>query len=141
MLKPKTRRSLLTIGIPLLLVSAFIGCAYPKEVKQANELIEAARAAGKDKQCPNEFMAAENLKNQAYALCKQCDMDKAIALANEAIARANALCPSKPVAAAPGACAGCPRAHRLSLGESGLGEGRPVRDADMVRDECLQRLD
>jgi outer membrane protein OmpA-like peptidoglycan-associated protein len=97
MLMPKTRRSL-TIGIPVLLVSAFIGCAYPKEVKTANELIEAARAAGKDKQCPNEFMAAENLKNQAYALCKQCDMDKAIALANEAIARANALCPSKPMA-------------------------------------------
>ncbi len=115
MLKPKTRRSFVTIGIPLLLVSAFIGCAYPKEVKQANEAIEAARAAGKDKQCPEEFMAAENLKNQAYALCKQCEMDKAIALANDALARANALCPSKPVAVAPAPPAPVAPAPTVSL--------------------------
>jgi outer membrane protein OmpA-like peptidoglycan-associated protein len=44
-------------------------------------------------------MAAEKLKNDAYALCKACDPEKAIALANEAMSRVNALCPRKAVAA------------------------------------------
>jgi peptidoglycan-associated lipoprotein len=96
----KASKSLLSLAALLFLVSAFVGCSYPKEVITANEAVEAARQAGKDKQCPDEFMAAEKMKNEAYALCKTCDTTKAIALANEATARLNALCPAKPVAVA-----------------------------------------
>jgi hypothetical protein len=80
MLKFKTLRSVLSMAVFLLLVSAFVGCSYPREVTAANEAIEAARQAGKDKECPNEFMAAERLKDDAYALCRSCERAKAIAL-------------------------------------------------------------
>jgi outer membrane protein OmpA-like peptidoglycan-associated protein len=85
--------------MPLLLVSTFIGCGYPKELVNANSALEAARAAGKDKECPNEFMAAEALKNEAYAVCTPCDTAKAIALANEAALKISALCPAVAVTA------------------------------------------
>ncbi len=64
----------------------------------ANQAVETARQAGKDKQCPDEFTAAERLKDEAYALCRSCDTAKAIALAREATEKANALCPAPPVA-------------------------------------------
>jgi peptidoglycan-associated lipoprotein len=70
----------------------------------ANNAVEAARSAGKDKECPKEFSAAENLKNEAYRICKPCDTAKAIELANQATAQVAALCPAKPApppAAAP----------------------------------------
>jgi outer membrane protein OmpA-like peptidoglycan-associated protein len=76
-----------------------VGCATPGELKTANAAVEAARKAGKDKECPNEFAAAEAMKNEAYAICKPCDTARAIALANEATAKLNALCPARPVAA------------------------------------------
>jgi len=99
MLKFGSFRKLLLIAVSLSLVSGFVGCSYPKEVITANEAVEAARQAGKDKQCPDEFMAAEKMKNEAYALCKTCETAKAIALANEATGKVKALCPAKPVAA------------------------------------------
>jgi outer membrane protein OmpA-like peptidoglycan-associated protein len=98
MLKLKTSRTILLIAVSLSLVGGFIGCGYPKELITADKAVESARAAGKDKECPNEFTAAESLKNEAYAVCKPCDTAKAIALANQATDRANALCPAKPVA-------------------------------------------
>jgi OmpA-OmpF porin, OOP family len=101
MLKFQSLRSLLTVGVTLLLVTAFVGCSYPKEVLDANAAIEAARQAGKDKQCPEEFAAAERLKNEAYALCRTCAREKAITVANDAINHANGLCPNKVVEAQP----------------------------------------
>ena len=85
----------------LFVVGGFVGCSLPKELITANDAVEAARKAGKDKECPKEFSAAENMKNEAYAICKPCDTAKAIALANEATAKVNGLCPAKPVVAAP----------------------------------------
>ncbi len=90
------RRAQLSTAVSLLLVGAFVGCSVPKELVTANQAVEAAKQAGKDKECPNEFAAAENMKNEAYAICKPCDTAKAIALANEATAKANGLCPAKP---------------------------------------------
>ncbi len=92
------RKTQLSMAICLVLLGALVGCAVPKELVTANDAVEAARKAGKDKECPNEFGAAEAMKNEAYAICKPCDTARAIAMANEATAKLNALCPAKPVA-------------------------------------------
>ena len=91
-------RQRLWVVVSLALVGGFVGCSYPSEVINANQAVETARQAGKDKQCPDEFLAAEKLKDEAYALCRTCDTTKAIALAREATEKANALCPARPVA-------------------------------------------
>jgi OmpA-OmpF porin, OOP family len=94
------------IGL-LLLLGVFYGCAgrefapkrqvwyYHKELPAADRAVEAARAAGKDKECPAEFAAAEKMKNDAYDIYLACRTAEGIAMANEATARANALCPKK----------------------------------------------
>lgn len=69
---------------------------YHKELPAAERAVEAARRAGKDKECPADFEAAEKMKNDAYALYYACHTREAIAKANEAIAAANALCPKIP---------------------------------------------
>ena len=107
------------IGL-LLLLGAFYGCAgmelapkrgiwyYHKELPAADRAVEAARAAGKDKECPTEFAAAEKMKNDAYETYWACHTEEGIAKANQATALANGLCPKKaeapqpaPVAVAP----------------------------------------
>jgi outer membrane protein OmpA-like peptidoglycan-associated protein len=91
----------------LLFLGVFYGCAgleyapkrgmmyYHKELPAADRAVEAARAAGKDRECPAEFAAAEKMKNDAYDIYWACRTQEAIAKANEATARANALCPRK----------------------------------------------
>lgn len=69
-----------------------------KELQEADRAVEAARVAGKDKQCPAEFRAAEELKNKAYSVYAACHTKEGIALAKEATDKANALCPAVPVA-------------------------------------------
>jgi len=100
------------IGL-LLVLGAFSGCAglefapkrqvwyYHKELPAADRAVEAARAAGKDKECPAEFAAAEKMKNDAYDTYLACHTEEGIAMANEAAARANALCPVKAAAPVP----------------------------------------
>jgi OOP family OmpA-OmpF porin len=70
---------------------------YHKELPAAERAVEAARAAGKDKECPAEFQAAEKAKNDAYRIYWACRTKEGIAKANEAAAMAKALCPVKPV--------------------------------------------
>jgi OOP family OmpA-OmpF porin len=70
---------------------------YHKELPAAERSVEAARAAGKDKECPAEFRAAEKAKNDAYDIYWSCRTMEGIAKANEAAALANGLCPAKPV--------------------------------------------
>ena len=95
--KYKIPKSLLLIAV-LISLSALVGCtaAIPPELTAADQAIAAARQAGKDKDCPNEFNAAEKMKNEAYAICKPCDQEKAIAMAKEALKKTNALCPPRP---------------------------------------------
>ncbi len=83
---------------------------YHKQLPESKRAIEAARAAGKDKQCPAEFQAAEAAMKEAYKLYYACHTQEAIAKANEAIAKANALCPPKPTPAPAPAPAPAPRA-------------------------------
>ncbi len=68
---------------------------YHKELPAADRAVEAARTSGKDRECPDEFGAAEKLKNDAYATYWACHTKEAIAMANDAASRANALCPRK----------------------------------------------
>ena len=92
----------------LILFGVLVGCAqsglewapkgpylaYHKELPAAERAVEAARAAGKDRECPAEFSAAEKLKDDAYQTYWACRTNEAIAMANEATAKANALCPT-----------------------------------------------
>ena len=87
-------RTLLRLGAVSLLVG-LVGCTSA-EVRSASAAVEAARAAGKDKECPPEFEAAEALAKRAEDLCHGCRYEEAKALAAEALAKANALCPAKP---------------------------------------------
>jgi outer membrane protein OmpA-like peptidoglycan-associated protein len=66
---------------------------YHKELPKADKAVEAARSAGKDKECPEAFKAVEDLKNKAYETYWACRTEEAIAMANEATKKANALCP------------------------------------------------
>jgi len=71
------------------------------EMQEADRAVEAARSAGKDKTCPAEFKAAEDAKNKAYDVFRACHTEEGVALAKDATAKANALCPPQaPVAAA-----------------------------------------
>src|SRR4030066_445424 len=97
----------------LLLLGVLFGCAglepapkrglwyYQPAAPAADRAVEAARAAGKDKECPAEFAAAEKMKNEAYDIYLACRTAEGIAKANEATARANALCPKKAEAPKP----------------------------------------
>jgi outer membrane protein OmpA-like peptidoglycan-associated protein len=87
-------RSLTQLGLVGLL-AVLVGCATA-EVKSARQSLETARSAGKAKECPSDFAAAEQLVNQAESLCQQCKTQEANALANQAAAKVNALCPAKP---------------------------------------------
>ena len=100
-------RTWLRLGAASLLV-VLVGCTTA-EVRSASAAVEAARAAGKDKECPADFEAAEALVKRAEALCNSCQTKEANALAAEAEAKAKALCPSKP-APAPVAAPEPPRA-------------------------------
>ncbi|MGA7104831.1 MAG: OmpA family protein [Candidatus Deferrimicrobiaceae bacterium] len=74
---------------------------YHKELPAADRAVEAARSAGKDKECPQNFQAAEKLRNEAYDIYLACRTREGIAKANAASAAANALCPKKAEAPKP----------------------------------------
>ncbi len=105
-----TAKRVLMVVIAVLSLSVMFGCAgreyahkdpypymyYHKELPEADRAVEAARQAGKDRACPAEFKAAEDLKNRAYEEYAACHTDEAIAMAIEATAKANALCMARP---------------------------------------------
>ena len=64
-----------------------------QEMQEADRAVASARLAGKDKSCPEEFKAAEAAKNNAYDVFRACHTEEGAALAKEATAKANALCP------------------------------------------------
>ena len=99
----------------LLLLSVLVGCAgmgleyapkgqylyYHVELPAAERAVQAARRAGKDKECPDEFKVVEMMGNKAYEVYWACRTNEAIAMANEVTIRANALCPPKKVVLPP----------------------------------------
>jgi len=107
--------------VAAVVLVAFVGC-YTAQVKSASSAVESARAAGKDKECPNEFQAAEALVKRAQELCNLCQTREADALAADAIAKANALCPAKPAPPPPPPSAPSPTAS-LSAAMSSVEAG------------------
>ena len=106
-------RPVFWVAVLILLVST-VGCAqleyapkgnylfYHKQLPDADRAVEAARSAGRDRECPDAFREAEKLKNDAYETYWACRTQEAIRMANEATAKANALCPRvAPAAAVP----------------------------------------
>lgn len=92
----------------LISLSFLIGCAsmemtprkdflfHPKELVDAKRALKEARAAGKDRECPEDFKAVENLVNKAFETYRSCRTKEAIEMAKDAINKARALCPGKP---------------------------------------------
>ena len=99
------------IVIALFSMSLLIGCAgmerarkdrpgylyYPSALVKADQALDEARSAGKDKECPAEFNAAKDMVDKAYEIYMACRDKEAIAMANDAIGKIKALCPPKPV--------------------------------------------
>ena len=100
------------IFIVLLSMALMVGCAgmkkatperpgylyYPSALVDADEALNAAKAAGKDKECPEEFNAAKGMVDKSYEIYMACLDKEAIAMAQDAIGKIKALCPPKPVA-------------------------------------------
>lgn len=106
----KAMKALVSMAIPSFFLSILVGCAglevnpdgtwHPRELAAAKRAVEAAKKAGKDKECPEEFKAVEKLQKDAYATYQSCRTKQGIEMANEAASKAAALCPKK-VAEAP----------------------------------------
>jgi OOP family OmpA-OmpF porin len=100
--------------IALFAMSLMAGCAHmeksPPERKtgyayihnplpEASRKVDAARAAGKDRECPAEFKAASDTVDNAYAIYIACRTQEGIAMAQDGISKLNALCPKVAVPA------------------------------------------
>ena len=72
---------------------------YPTALVDADHALDAARTAGKDKECPEEFNDAKDMVDKAYQVYLACHTQEAINMANEAIGKIKALCPARPQAA------------------------------------------
>ncbi|MGZ9264620.1 MAG: OmpA family protein [Candidatus Deferrimicrobiaceae bacterium] len=70
---------------------------YHSELPAADRALAAAKAAGKDKECPEAYKYADDMRNKAYKTYWECRTKEAIAQANEATAMAKRLCPKLPL--------------------------------------------
>jgi OmpA-OmpF porin, OOP family len=106
-----TAKRVLIVIIALFSLSVMVGCSglekrpayrsgylyYPAELVKADQALDEARAAGKDKECPAEFNAAKDMVDKAYEAYMACHTQEAIDMAREAIDKIKALCPAKAV--------------------------------------------
>lgn len=104
-----TAKKVLIFMIAILSMSWLVGCAhhekapndrpgylyYHKPLPEAARALDAARLAGKDKECPAEYNAASDLVDKAFETYIACYTQEAIGMAKEAIGKINALCPPK----------------------------------------------
>ncbi|MBJ6725230.1 OmpA family protein [Geomesophilobacter sediminis] len=114
-------------AVPYLLVAGFLGgltgCAnyevntkrgdipgyyIRSEMQESDRALEAARQAGKDTACPVEYKEAEAARDHAYDVFRACHTEEGAALAKQATAKANALCPPQAAAAQPKGAAAQP---------------------------------
>jgi OmpA-OmpF porin, OOP family len=111
-------KRLLMIVIALLFMSLMVGCTtilgiskssparngdyYPTCLVMADQALDEARMAGKDRQCPDEFNALKDLVDRAYQTHLACNTDGACKMAREAIDKIRVIsCPPPPVAEVP----------------------------------------
>src|SRR5208282_521554 len=106
-----TTKRVLMFLIAVFSMSLMVGCSgmekrpadrsgylyYPTALVDADRALEAARTAGKDKECPEQFNAAKDMVDKAYEVYMACHTQEAINMAQEAIGKMKALCPAKPV--------------------------------------------
>jgi len=112
-MQTKAVRKVFLIFVVLLSMILMVGCAgmkkatperlpgylyYPSALVDADQALNEARAAGKDKECPAEFKAAKDMVDKAYEAYMACLDREAIAIAEDAIGKIKALCPPKAVA-------------------------------------------
>jgi outer membrane protein OmpA-like peptidoglycan-associated protein len=111
MLSITAKRALMVV-IALFSMSLLIGCSgmskrpversgylyYPSELVKADQALNEARTAGKDKECPAEFNALKDQVDKAYETYMACYTQESIDLAREAYAKIHALCPGRPMA-------------------------------------------
>ncbi len=94
----------------LLIASAFLyGCGgmkytpgsdvmfSHKELPEADMAVSAAKEKGKDKECPDYFNKASQMRDDAYETYWACRTDEAIEKAKAAKALAESLCPEEPL--------------------------------------------
>ncbi len=111
-MQAKAARGIFLIFVVLLSMILMVGCAgmkktmqerspgylyYPSALVDADQALREARAADKDKTCPDEFNAAKDMVDKAYEIYMSSDK-WAIAMAQDSIGKTKALCPPKPVA-------------------------------------------
>lgn len=111
MQKNIAKRVLLFV-ISLFTMSFMFGCAHMeqspperhtgfhfihKPLPEASRKVDAARVAGKDKECPAEFQAAKDTVDKAYEIYIACHTQEGIAMAQDGINKVNALCPPPPL--------------------------------------------
>jgi outer membrane protein OmpA-like peptidoglycan-associated protein len=118
------KRILLLTVVALITMTFLVGCAgkvyaprdgimyYPYELPEAEQAVKNAQKAGKDKECPDEFLAAKKLMEDAYRTYKACRTQEAIEMAKKATAMANALCPQ------PAACTLTASPKEIQKGQS-----------------------
>ena len=70
---------------------------YHAPLVKADQALDEARMAGKDRECPAEYYAAKDMVDKAYVVYYACRTQEAIDMANEAIRKIKALCPAKSV--------------------------------------------
>ncbi|MFZ3122925.1 MAG: OmpA family protein [Thermodesulfovibrionales bacterium] len=111
-MQPITAKRVFIIVIAVFSMSLMVGCSgmekrpeyrsgylyYPVALVNADRALDEARMAGKDKECPAEFNAANDMVDRAYEVYMACRTQEAIDMAQEAIDKIQALCSSKPVA-------------------------------------------
>jgi len=103
----RTKRAL-ALAISLSVLSFVSGCAHlekspperdtgydyiHKPLPEASRKVVEARTARKDLECPNEFKAASETVDKAYAIYIACRTKEGIAMAEDGIKKLNALCP------------------------------------------------
>ena len=112
------------------------------EMQAADRAIEAARQAGKDKSCPDEFKTAESAKNNAYDVFRACHTEEGAALAKQATEKANALCPPVQVVIVPPQSPVAPTAD-LYITPSSItkGDSAKMNWSSRNADECTIKPD
>lgn len=111
-MKKYTEKKMLILCISLVAAGSVAGCAHVekspperntgymfihKPLPEASRKVDEARAAGKDKDCPEEFKAAKDTVDKAYAVYIACHTQEAIAMSQDGINKLNGLCPPKKV--------------------------------------------
>lgn len=112
-MQAKTAKRVLAIVIAVFTMGLLVGCAgqervperegylyYPQSLAEASRSLDAARMAGKDKECPEEFNAAKDMVDKAFEVYIACRTQESIDMAQAAIGKIKALCPVKAVAVA-----------------------------------------